>query len=309
MTGVRITGWGTALPEKVVTNDDLAVYLDTSDEWIRERTGIRERRIGGSTGELAIEAGRNAMAKAGIDPADIDLLILATSTPDQTMPPTSAIVQHALGTKGGALDMNVACSGFVYATAAAHGMILGGRKKVLVIGADTLSRITDQTDRSTAVLFADGAGAVVIEATSGVDALLATDLGVDGSAASILKCDISGTIEMVGKEVYRQAVLFCVESITKTCELAGVLPGDIALFVPHQANVRIVDAVMTRVGIPTERAVIVLDRTGNTSAASVPLALADALDAGRVKNGDLIMLCGFGAGMSWATQIWRWQSA
>ena len=306
LPGVAITGWGSALPDKVVTNNDLAAYLDTSDEWITERTGIRERRIGGTTGELATRAGRAALSCAGVDGSEVDLVLLATSTPDSAMPPTSATVQDNLGVRGGAADMNVACSGFVYAMAAGHGMILAGLQKVLVIGADTLSRITDQEDRTTAVLFADGAGAVLLEATKGPNQLLASDLGSDGSTKSILRCDVGGTIEMVGKEVYRQAVRICVESITKTCAKAGVSPGDINLFVAHQANQRIIDAVMDRLGMPRERAAIVMDRTGNTSAASIPLALDDALSNGRARDGNLVMLCGFGAGMTWATQIWRW---
>lgn len=306
MRGVAITGVGTALPDKVVTNDDLAVYLDTNDEWITERTGIRERRIGGTTGGLAAEAGRAAMEAAGVTGDDIDLVILATSTPDAAMPPTSAVVQNALGIAGGAMDMNVACSGFVYALEAARGFILGGRRRVLVIGADTLSRITDQSDRTTAVLFADGAGAVVMEASDGDDRMLAADIGADGSTASILRADTGGYIEMIGKEVYRQAVLICVKSITETCARAGVTPGDIDLFVAHQANVRIIDAVMQRLDMRPGVASIVLDKTGNTSAASVPLALGDAVNSGRVADGDLVLLCGFGAGMTWATQVWRW---
>lgn len=306
MSGAVITGWGTALPEKVVTNDDLAARLDTSDEWIRERTGIRERHIGGTTGQLATEAGRAALDRAGITGADVDLVLLATSTPDQAMPPTSATVQDALGIRGGAADMNVACSGFVYALAAAHGMVKGGLRTVLVIGADTLSRITDQQDRTTAVLFADGAGAVVVQATDGLDGLLATDLGSDGATRNILKADLGGYIEMNGKEVYRQAVLICVDSIARTCERAGISPSEVDLFVAHQANVRIIDAVMDRLAMPRNRASIVLDHTGNTSAASIPLALAAAADNDRLHEGSTVLFCGFGAGMTWATQIWRW---
>lgn len=306
MTGVAITGWGAGLPDKVVTNEDMANYLDTSDEWIAERTGIRERRIGGSTSELAILAGQAAMKSAGVTGDDIDLVLLATSTPDSVMPPTSAVVQDALGIRGGAADMNVACSGFVYALGAAHGMLLGGLQKVLVIGADTLSRITDQSDRTTAVLFADGAGAVVLEATDGPNQLLAADFGSDGSTKGILRCDIGGNIEMIGKEVYRQAVLICVESITKVCEKAGISPTEVDLFVAHQANIRIIHAVMDRLGMSHDKAAIVLDRTGNTSAASVPLALTPEAESGRLSDGDLVLLCGFGAGMTWATQLWRW---
>jgi 3-oxoacyl-[acyl-carrier-protein] synthase-3 len=307
MTGARIVAVGTALPEKVVTNDDLAQYLDTSDEWITERTGIRERRIGGTTGELATEAGRAALKNAGLSGDDIDLVVLATSTPDQAMPPTATVVQAALDVRGGAMDMNVACSGFVYALAVAHGMILGGMKNVLVIGADTLSSITDQQDRTTAVLFADGAGAVVLSAAE-EDSLLASDLGSKGELHDILQADLGGHIKMAGKEVYRQAVLLCVKSITDVCEQAGVKPSDIDLFVAHQANTRIIDAVTDRLGMERERSAIVLDRTGNTSAASVPLALADAVQKNQVKDGDLVAFCGFGAGMAWATQLWRWNT-
>lgn len=306
MTGARITSVGTALPDKVVTNNDLAQYLETSDEWISERTGIRERHIGSTTGELATLAGQEALNKANFSGEDIDLLILATSTPDQTMPQTSATVQNALGIRGGALDINVACSGFVYGMALAHGMILGGMKNVMVIGADTLSTITNQQDRTTAVLFADGAGAAILSATNDEDALLAYDLGSNGALHDILYCNHGGYIAMAGKEVYRQAVLICVQSINKVCEAAGVKPSDISLFVAHQANTRIIDAITDRLGMDRERSALVLDRTGNTSAASIPLALADAIEKNQVKTGDLVAFCGFGAGMAWATQLWRW---
>jgi 3-oxoacyl-[acyl-carrier-protein] synthase-3 len=305
MSGARIVAVGTALPEKVVTNNDLAQYLDTSDEWITERTGIRQRHIGSTTGELATLAGKRALDNAGLTGDDIDLLLLATSTPDQAMPQTSATVQAALGIKGGAMDMNVACSGFVYGTTVAHGMISTGMKNVMVIGADALSTMTDQQDRTTAVLFADGAGAAILSADAN-DSLLASDLGSNGDLHDILQCNHGGYIEMVGKEVYRQAVLICVQSIKKVCEKAGVEPKDINLFVPHQANVRIVDAVTDRLGMDREKSAIVLDRTGNTSAASIPLALDDAIAKNKVKNGDLVAFCGFGAGMAWATQLWRW---
>jgi 3-oxoacyl-[acyl-carrier-protein] synthase-3 len=306
MTGARIAAIGTALPDKIVTNDDLAQYLDTSDEWITERTGIRQRHIGGTTGELATEAGRAALQNAGLTGSDIDLLILATSTPDQAMPQTSATVQAALEIKGGAMDMNVACSGFVYGMSLAHGMILGGMKNIMVIGADALSAVTDQQDRTTAVLFADGAGAAIVSA-SDEDALLAMDLGSNGNLHDILQCNHGEYIQMVGKEVYRQAVLISVQSMKNACEAAGVEPKDIDLFVPHQANTRIIDAVTDRLGMDREKSAIVLDRTGNTSAASIPLALNDAIEKKNVKNGDLVAFCGFGAGMAWATQLWRWQ--
>lgn len=305
--GAVITGWGTGLPEKVVTNDDLrASGLDTSDEWISERTGIRERRIGGSTAELSTESGRAAMAMAGVDPSQIDALVLATTTPDRTVPATSATVQTALGLSCGAFDVNAACSGFTYALVLAHGLIAMGSQRILVIGTDTLSRITDWTDRNTAVLFADGSGAVVLEAVEGRGQLLGWDLDADGSAEHYLYSDIGGTIHMDGKEVFRRAVRIMVDSAEKSMKLAGVQGDDIALVVPHQANTRIIKAACDRLGIPMERASVVLDRTGNTSSASIPLALAHALDAGRVKTGDLVLLVGFGAGMTAASSIIQW---
>lgn len=304
--GIAITGLGVALPDKVVTNDDFAKYLDTSDEWITERTGIKERRFGGTTSSLATEAGRSALKQANVDPSEIDLVLLATSTPDSAMPPTSALVQAQLGVKGGVADINVACAGFVYALASAHGMILGGLNKILVIGADTLSSITDQQDRSTAVLFGDGAGAVVVERTDGPDQLLASDLRADGSLAEILRCDIGGNIEMRGQEVYKAAVLMCTASINLALDKGHVAAQDIDLFVPHQANVRIIDAISQRVGLKPDSAAIALDKTGNTSAASIPLALAVAQESGRLNSGTTVLMCGFGAGMTIATQIWRW---
>jgi 3-oxoacyl-[acyl-carrier-protein] synthase-3 len=304
----RITGWGTALPDKVITNADLEAMLDTTDEWITERSGIRERRVGGTTSGLAIESGRQAMAAAGLAPEDIDLLVLCTTTPDQTVPATSATVQHQLGLRCGAFDLNAACSGFVYGLVTAHGFIRAGLRRILVVGAETLSRITDWEDRRTAVLFADGAGAVVVETTDGPDQLLGWDLGSDGSARSILYADVGGFIQMEGKEVFRRAVRVMVDSAKRSLSQAGVTADDIALVVPHQANVRIIEAANQRLGIPMERTATVLARTGNTSSASIPLALVDAVESGRVGNGDLILLVGFGAGMTWASAVIRWQA-
>jgi 3-oxoacyl-[acyl-carrier-protein] synthase-3 len=306
VTGAAITGWGTALPEKVVTNADFEARLDTSDAWIVERTGIRERRMGGTTSELAVEAGRMALARAGLQPEDVDLLVLSTTTPDQTVPATSSWVHHQLGLAGAAFDVNAACAGFVYAMVVAHSMLGAGYRKALVIGADTLSRITDQEDRGTAVLFGDGAGAIVMEAVAGHQLLLGWDLGLDGSARPLLYCDHGGYMYMDGKEVFRRAVRVTVDSALRAFEQAGVTADDIALFVPHQANLRIVDAVNQRLGLTRERSALVLDTTGNTSSASIPLALAAAADAGRVREGDLILFSGFGAGMTWASAIVRW---
>ncbi|MHB1488057.1 MAG: beta-ketoacyl-ACP synthase III [Acidimicrobiales bacterium] len=304
--GAAITGWGAALPDQVVTNADFAARLDTSDSWITERTGIKERRFGGTTAGLGTEAGRHALDEAGLNGSDIDLVILATTTPDLVMPATSAIVAHELGIKGGAMDLNAACSGFVYGLATAHGLILGGLDKVLVVGSDVLADYTDQDDRSTAILFANGAGATVLEAIPGEDRILGLDLGADGSAVSILKCELGHTLTMEGREVFRRAVRVTVESTRLALERAKVGPNDIKLFVPHQANVRIIEAVSQRIGIPMERTALILDRTGNTSSASIPLALDDAARAGRLADGDLVLMSGFGAGMTWASAVVRW---
>jgi 3-oxoacyl-[acyl-carrier-protein] synthase-3 len=214
--GARITGWGRALPPKVLTNSDLEAMMDTSDAWIRERTGIEKRHVGGTTSGLSIESGRLALEMAGVDPTEIDALVLSTTTPDRTVPATSATVQNALGLKCGAFDVNAACSGFVYATVVAHGLIAMGSKKVLLIGTDTLARITDWNDRNTAILFADGSGAAVLEATDGPGQLLAWDLDADGSAEELLYCEIGGTIHMDGKEVFRRAVRIMVDSARKS---------------------------------------------------------------------------------------------
>lgn len=304
--GAVITGWGRSLPERVVTNDDLAATMDTSDQWIRERTGIERRHVGGTTAGLSIESGRRALDMAGVDPASIDALVLATTTPDRTVPATSATVQHALGLRCGAFDINAACSGFVYALAVAHGLIAIGSERVLLIGTDTLSRITDWSDRNTAVLFADGSGAAVLERVDGPGELLAFDLDADGSAEELLYCDIGGHIQMDGKEVFRRAVRIMVDSAEKSMTAAGVTADEIALVVPHQANTRIIDAACERLGVPRERTAIVLAETGNTSSASIPLALFDAADAGRLAPGDLVLLVGFGAGMTAASAIIRW---
>lgn len=306
--GAVITGWGTALPNKIVTNDDLAQTMDTSDEWIVERTGIHERRVGGTTSGLAVEAGAKALERAGVDPADIDLLILATTTPDDQVPATSPTVQNELGLTCGAMDINAACSGFVYGLITAHGFVANGCDKILLIGAETLSRITDWSDRSTAILFADGAGAVVLEATEGPGQLLGWNLASLGELRHILYAPVGGTLYMEGREVFRKAVIAMCESAEAAIANAGVSASDIALVVPHQANVRIIDAAMKRLGIPRERAAQVIHYTGNTSSASIPLTLVDAIEAGRVHDGDLLLLVGFGAGMTSASAVIRWGS-
>jgi len=325
MRGAAITGWGTALPPQVVTNADLTAVLETTDEWIQERTGIRLRRVAtgpfapqdpgapasppggmGTTATLAVEAGRRAIALAGLEPRDVDLLILCTTTPDQAVPATSAAVSAALGLHCGAFDLNAACSGFVYGMVTASSFIGAGVDRVLLIGSETLSRITDWTDRTTAILFADGAGAAVIEAVPGDGSLLGWDLGADGSLQSILYADHGSGMKMQGKEVFRRAVRAVVDSAGAAMDRAKVVADDIALFVPHQANARIIDAACARLSIPAERAAIVVGHTGNTSSASIPIALAEAADAGRLADGDLVLFSGFGAGMTVASAVWRW---
>lgn len=308
--GVRggvITGWGAALPDQVVTNHDLERTLDTNHDWIVERTGISERRIGGTTAGLSIEAGRQAIERAGLQPGDIDALVLATTTPDRAVPATSATVQEALGLSScGAFDVNAACSGWVYGLVTAHGLIALGADKVLVIGTDTLARITDWDDRNTAILFADGSGAAVLEAVDGDGQLLGWDLSADGSAEDALYCEVGGKLQMEGREVFRRAVRVMVDSATASMAAAGVTADDVALVIPHQANKRIIAASVERLGIGLDRTSIVLDRTGNTSAASIPLALADALDHDRIHRGDLVLFVGFGAGMTAASAVVRW---
>ncbi len=304
--GGIITGHGIAVPDKVVTNDDLSVTLDTSDAWIQERTGIRERHIGGTTSQLAIDAGLAALERAGRRPDEIDGVILATTTPDQIVPGTSATVQDGIGVPGGAFDVNAACSGFVYALTVAHGLLAIGAERLLVIGSETLSRITDWDDRSVAVLVGDGAGAVVLEAVDGPGQLLSWKLGADGSLRHLLKCDHGGYLYMDGKEIFRKAVRVVVESAEQAIAEAGLTADDIDLVVPHQANLRIISAASQRLGVPEEKTVVIIDRYGNTSSASIPLALAEALDTGRLNKGDHVLLTGFGGGITWASAVLRW---
>jgi len=304
--GGIITGHGIAVPDKVVTNDDLSLTLDTNDAWIQERTGIRERRIGGTTSGLAIEAGLAALEKAGRRPDEIDAVILATTTPDQIVPGTSATVQDGIGITGGAFDINAACSGFVYALTVAHGLLAIGAERLLVIGSETLSRITDFDERSVSILVGDGAGAVVLEAVDGPGQLLSYKLGADGSLRHLLKCDHGGYLYMNGKEIFRKAVAVVVESSQQAIAEAGLTADQIDLVVPHQANLRIISAACQRLAIPEEKAVVVIDRYGNTSSASIPLALADALDTGRLQPGDHVLLTGFGGGMTWASAVLKW---
>lgn len=307
MSGSRITGWGAALPENVVTNHDLAKTLDTDHDWIVERTGIHSRHVGGTTEQWATESGAIALERSGCAPEDIDLVLLATTSPDKQCPGTAVLVQNNLGLSCGALDVQAACSGFVYALVVADAMIGGGMSKILVIGAETLSRITDWTDRGTAILFADGGGAVVMEATDGPSTVLGSSLGSRGDLEHVLYADHDGgCLTMEGREVFRQAVKVMVKSSREAMEQAGVTIEDISLVVPHQANIRIIESACKKLGASMDKTAVVLHRTGNTSSASIPLALVDAIDNDRVQPGELILLVGFGAGMTSAAAVVRW---
>ncbi|MCA1842699.1 MAG: ketoacyl-ACP synthase III, partial [Actinobacteria bacterium] len=308
-----VAGCGVGLPDGRLTNADLEARLDTSDVWIAERTGIRERRIvaeGEDTRTLAVAAGAAAIKDADLTPDDIDLVLVATCTPSQLLPSTASLVQNDLGVRGGAFDLGAACAGFVYAFVAASALVeTSAVGAVLVIGAERLSAITDPDDRGTAILFGDGAGACVVTAAddSREVGLLGSDLGCDGSAAELLEIPLGRTfIEMDGPAVFKRAVRVLVDSSYAALGRAGLAPADVDLFVPHQANARIIAAANERLGIPVERTMVNIDRYGNTSAASIPIALAEAAEAGRISDGDLVLMSGFGAGMTWASAVMRW---
>lgn len=301
---IVIRGCGAADAPQVITNDDLAARLDTSDAWIRERTGIGARRVGASTTELAVDAGARALEAAGWDPDSIDVVVVATCSADLHLPATAALVQGELGITGAAFDLNAACAGFVYAFVVVDGMLAPGRR-ALVIGSETMSRMIDWDDRNTAVLFGDGAGAVAVEQCD-EGGLLAHVLGNDPGGKHLIVAPTGGTLTMEGREVFRRAVRVTVDATRAVLAQAGASPDDIAVVVAHQANQRILDAAADRLGIPADRWISIVESTGNTSAASVPMALAEAAGAGRLHHGDLVVLVGFGAGMSWAAALLRW---
>jgi 3-oxoacyl-[acyl-carrier-protein] synthase-3 len=318
---------GVAVPPRVVTNHDLAKTLDTSDEWIVERTGIRERRIAApeqSVAMLSREASELAMERAGVTAAELDSIILGTASPDRLLPSTACDLQALLGaTNAAAFDVSAACPGFVYALTVAEGFIASGQSRtVLVVGAEKLSTITDFQDRSTAILFGDGAGAAIIRPSSGNGrGLLSTFLKSDGRLAPLLYrpsggsadpiservvCDRSHYMRMAGREVFKAAVLAMAEACDEALSRAGVTADEIDLLVPHQANLRIIEATAKHAGIPMSKVMVNLDRYGNTSSASIPLALDQAIGEGRVKPGSLVLLVAFGAGFTWGSAVLRW---
>jgi 3-oxoacyl-[acyl-carrier-protein] synthase-3 len=316
---ISITGLGCKVPDNVVTNDDLKQYVDTSDEWIRERTGIRERRIASkdeALSDLAMPASRDALAQAGVEGKDIDLLIVATVTPDMAFPSTGAILADQLGaTDAAAYDLSAGCTGFMYALAQAYGMLAGGlAKRALVVGGDVLSRILDWDDRSTLVLFGDGAGAVVLEAVP-EHGFLGFELGADGAGGASLWLPGSGSrlfdspdrlVKMNGREVFKFATRILVKSAEDVMRQCGVTIDDVDVYVPHQANMRIIDHATKKLGVPSDKVVINVDRFGNTSSGSIPLALADAAEDGRLKPGKLVLMTGMGAGLTWGSALIRW---
>lgn len=319
MRRATITGWGSCVPPAVLTNHDLEGVMETSDEWITTRTGIKERRITHTeTSHMATVAGQHALAAAGLEPEDIDLLILATCTPDRLIPSAASFVQPELGVMNAAcLDVNAACSGFVYGLSLAHGMIAtGAANRVLLIGAEKLSTLLDIEDRSTAVLFGDGAGAVVLEPSDGDDGVLALNLGTDGALATKLTVSGFGTerltgaadefaLYMDGREVFRNAVVQMGEAAAKAVADAGLELDDVDLLIPHQANTRIIDATARRMDLPAERVFVNIAGYGNTSAASIPIALDEALAMGRVKPGSIIVFVAFGGGLTWGAACLR----
>jgi 3-oxoacyl-[acyl-carrier-protein] synthase-3 len=323
----EIASVGVAVPPRVVTNHDLAKTLDTSDEWIVERTGIRERRIAGPEQTVAMlsrEAAELAMERAGATAADLDSIILGTASPDRLLPSTACDLQALLGaTNAAAFDISAACPGFVYALTVAEGLIASGQSRtVLVVGAEKLSTITDFQDRSTAILFGDGAGAAIVRRSSGNGrGLLSTFLKSDGRLAPLLYrpgggsadpiservvCDRSHFMRMAGREVFKAAVLAMAEACDEALSRAGVAPEEIDLLVPHQANLRIIEATAKHANIPMSKVMVNLDRYGNTSSASIPLALDQAVAEGRVKPGSLVLLVAFGAGFTWGSAVIRW---
>jgi 3-oxoacyl-[acyl-carrier-protein] synthase III len=315
---VSITGLGCHVPERVVTNDDLAELVETSDEWIRERTGIRERRVaaeGEALSDLALPAARKALEQAGLSGADIDLIIVATVTPDMAFPATAALLADQLGSPAAAYDLSAGCTGFMYALAQGQAMLAAGlAHRVLVVGGDVLSRILDWSDRSTVVLFGDGAGAVVLEHVD-EGGFLGFELGADGAGGMELLLPNSGSrhsggdtsfLTMNGREVFKFATRILASSAEAILAECGKTVEDVDVYVPHQANVRIIDHAVRKLGFPEEKVIVNVSRYGNTSSGSIPLALADAADDGRLQPGKLVLMTGMGAGLTWGSALIEW---
>jgi 3-oxoacyl-[acyl-carrier-protein] synthase-3 len=311
----QIIGWGKYLPHRVMTNDDLAAMVDTSDEWIRQRTGIAERRIaatGATTSELALPAAREALERAEVLASELDLIILGTSSPDRPFPAAACVLQRQLGAdRAMAFDVLAACSSWLYAASIAERYIAaGGVQRALVVGSEVLSRLLDYTDRGTCILFGDGAGAAVLGPSdnAGFDSWV---IGADGRQSELIHCspdpeDGLPRLRMDGSETFKSATRVMEEASLQACSIAGVAPEELALVVPHQANVRIVEAVAKRLRIPMEKFSLNLDRYGNTSSASIPLALEEASTAGRLNPGDRVLLVGFGSGLTWGASVLTW---
>ncbi|WDH85077.1 ketoacyl-ACP synthase III [Paenibacillus urinalis] len=323
---VGVIGTGKYVPEKILTNHDMEKMMDTNDEWIVSRTGIRERHIAApdeATSDLAYEAAKAAAASAGISPSDIELIIVATITPDSAFPSTACILQDKLGAKGAAaFDLSAACSGFVYGLATATSFIQSGMyNNALVIGVDCLSRITDYSDRNTAVLFGDGAGAVILGEVPEGRGFKSFDLGAEGAGGPLLNIQAGGSrlpasettlankqhyIYMNGREVFKFAVRVMGTATIDVLDKAGLTKEDVDLFIPHQANIRIIQSAMQRLELPEDKVVINVDKYANTSAASIPLALVEAAEEGRMKAGDTILMVGFGGGLTWGASVLVW---
>lgn len=326
MRGSTIAGIGHYVPERVLTNAELEQMVDTTDEWIVTRTGIRERRVAAAdqaSSDLALPAAREAMAAAGVGPMDLDLIIVGTATPDMLFPATACVVQDRLGARrAGAFDLSAACSSWVYAAAVAHGYVASGMAEtVLVVGAETLSKITNWKDRATCVLFGDSAGAVVMRPSEPGQGFLSFYLGADGSRGPLIIQPAGGSrmpasyetvergqhyLQMNGREVYKFAVRLIPRAIQEAADRAGLAIEDVDWFIPHQANIRIIDAAAERLGQPREKFFVNVERYGNTSSASVPVALYEAVQAGRISRGDVAILVAFGGGLTWGSCALRW---
>jgi 3-oxoacyl-[acyl-carrier-protein] synthase-3 len=324
MQNVEITGWGKCMPPNILSNHDLEQLVDTSDDWITTRTGIKERRISHvEASELAAVAGLRALAAAGKSVEDVDLLLVATCSGDSIIPSTASVVQKRMRAwNAAAIDLNAACSGFVYGLVIGANMIRGGtHRTVLLIGTEKLHHLLDFTDRSTCILFGDGAGAVVLEGSDEEVGVLASDLGMDGAAGHVLEVPVDGTmgdrvhpdpamcgISMEGQEIFRRAVTKMGESSLKSLDKAGLGLEDVDLLIPHQANSRIIDATARRLGLDAAKVYVNIQSYGNTSAATIPVALTEALEDGRISPGDTVLFIAFGGGLTWASLVYKWGS-